>query len=46
MPTNEEDWGPSLRAIQRATSYEHYLELVQEEAGKQLVAEIEGELSQ
>jgi len=36
-----EDWGPSIRAICRATSYEHYLELVQEEAGQQLADEAE-----
>jgi hypothetical protein len=39
-------WLPSLRAIGRSTSYEHYLELVEEEAGKLLVEEVEDALKE
>lgn len=34
-------WMASMRAMNKATSYEHYLELVQEEAAAMLVQEIE-----
>jgi len=41
----DENWGPSIRAICRATSYEDYLRLVVEEAADELVAEVEAELA-
>lgn len=38
------DWRRSMYALNRSTSYEHYLELVQEEAAKELIEEVEKHL--
>lgn len=39
-------WTPSLRAIGKARDYQHYLELVEEEAAKLLVEETEQALQE
>lgn len=39
------DWRRSMNAVNRSTSYEHYLELIAADAAEALVAEIEQHLA-